>query len=1496
MSRNTKFLLRDVRPHEQPEDSYPFGKNGIQHNIKGVVENEPGFRLSEALLPYRYCGVINTSKFPVIFSADGTYSAIGYYDDINDQYIPIINDDGAPYKLGFDPTRFITGEAATNHLGEVIIAFTDKDKFPKYLNCDNPNVATLDDFRLFPLAELPDMAVETDFGGALAPGAYYVSMKYRKSDGTETPYLLTSNVSIVTGESGSVTNKALRVDIQNADNRYQMVILAIISKISGITKVVELEPINFGSSASITAVYTGANYSTDITLEEVLISPAAYSKVGTFGQLNGALYATGLEKAPEVSMQRYANLVNIRWKSDLVDLNPVPDEVLSGKKRGMMHQEVYALYIQYSLTEGGWSRAFTIPGVPHTATSNNASALATTQSITAKVYQVEDTIPSFDAPNRKGLCGVWYNQNETYPDTVDFDSSTIGGENLRGTAVRHHRMPSIRWCKQNLYQFEAQYGRTKLDLLGIEASNIIIPAEYTDRINGYRILYAKRSLGNSTVVAQSLLMAAGRGGSPTTLTINTPDTDYLSTGGNWSSWTLLGNLNDRRPIIVDRKLFRFHSFDLLFNRPAISPTYLSMQLRHQCDGINNPLIEDFSITPGEKNGPVVYLIDYITKGNTPTAAADAKAIRKLSETQYVPHNLVSGKWKNILQEQVYGGKMSNELLDTGDVSFHQTYYGSTSYQPPAYAANKEVTYLTNLMNLKTDVYLPHNAQSLVLAGTKRGFTSETFFSGDTFANDYCFHTYGWADALNRSHESTSGMIGSVKAARRFVCESASNINARFQIAGNEYSKWYPKFPLIPGEPTNYLTLFRRDVEPNQFGYNKDLNSLNDLISTSIFNPGVEVITKFPHRVHRGGKLSKQTVPRSWRTFLPLDYYELAKNHGLPIKLEGMDDRLLIHMENALYLTQDKARLEGGLLSVTLGAGDIFQFEPQEGLSSKLGYAGTQHELACVRTPAGYMFIDAKQGQFFMYKGELKLANEGLNTFFRDFLKLKEVNPFIGNGFTIGYDPVYKRILVTAKNAKLTGTGKLFYEYEETPAFYAQLSPGDFVYKDGRWQKYLGVNSTVYDCPPAILPSVENQSFNVNENSINGTLVGVVAGTNIANIYIIGGNTGNAFKLDAATRMLTINNTGAIDFELSPTFALNVKAVSVDGNEDTAVITLNVINTAELPIAGNMLTNLDENTPNGTDVLQVEATEPNGDPMTFAITGGNDLGIFAINSSTGMISIVDTTDLDYETYPVHVLSISITGPGGTVTITVKFIVMDITERPVPPATLSLNILDTTSTDTVIYTLDASDPEVITGKETLSYELVSASEPGVFTVTEDGNVILNDGDVLNAGTTPVYNLLIRVRDSSPEALDEEFTLVINVKYDPATIQFSPIGPSCASTTRSWANVQVYSTKYSAVVATIPNTGTPTFGGLTVPTYPSVANHVDCGGAVSTFLSAAKSGSAIKDDCVTGAGTAVTYHVQQGKYMSTVDQATADALAQADADTNKQAYANSNGSCVI
>ncbi|RYE25514.1 MAG: hypothetical protein EOP51_03850 [Sphingobacteriales bacterium] len=64
--------------------------------------------------------------------------------------------------------------------------------------------------------------------------------------------------------------------------------------------------------------------------------------------------------------------------------------------------------------------------------------------------------------------------------------------------------------------------------------------------------------------------------------------------------------------------------------------------------------------------------------------------------------------------------------------------------------------------------------------------------------------------------------------------------------------------------------------------------------------------------------------------------------------------------------------------------------------------------------------------------------------------------------------------------------------------------------------------------------------------------------------------------------------------------------------------------------------------------------------------------------------------------------------------------------------------------------------------------------------------------------------------------------------------------------------------------------------------------------TYHSAQMSVTRTKNDCTSGTGTSVTYISHWGKHTSTVSQAAANALAQADLDANAQNYANTTGTC--
>ena len=88
---------------------------------------------------------------------------------------------------------------------------------------------------------------------------------------------------------------------------------------------------------------------------------------------------------------------------------------------------------------------------------------------------------------------------------------------------------------------------------------------------------------------------------------------------------------------------------------------------------------------------------------------------------------------------------------------------------------------------------------------------------------------------------------------------------------------------------------------------------------------------------------------------------------------------------------------------------------------------------------------------------------------------------------------------------------------------------------------------------------------------------------------------------------------------------------------------------------------------------VAASDPDaGDTLTFAITAGNTGNAFAIDSSSGQITVANATALDFEVTPSFTLTVQVQDAGGlTDTATVTINLTNVNETPTAnDATFSL----------------------------------------------------------------------------------------------------------------------------------------------------------------------------------------------------------------------------------
>lgn len=153
--------------------------------------------------------------------------------------------------------------------------------------------------------------------------------------------------------------------------------------------------------------------------------------------------------------------------------------------------------------------------------------------------------------------------------------------------------------------------------------------------------------------------------------------------------------------------------------------------------------------------------------------------------------------------------------------------------------------------------------------------------------------------------------------------------------------------------------------------------------------------------------------------------------------------------------------------------------------------------------------------------------------------------------------------------------------------------------------------------------------------------------------------------------ITVSATNLLGDTVEETFAITVEEDNDDseGEEPAA------------PTVDDVSVTLAENSAVGTVVATLDASDPNGDELTFAITSGNvdrdedNIPAFII-SDNGMVMVADPDELDFETIPTFQLGVTASDPGGlsdTATVTIDLEEIDEIVNLVPVDDTLLSII-------------------------------------------------------------------------------------------------------------------------------------------------------------------------------------------------------------------------------
>ena len=312
------------------------------------------------------------------------------------------------------------------------------------------------------------------------------------------------------------------------------------------------------------------------------------------------------------------------------------------------------------------------------------------------------------------------------------------------------------------------------------------------------------------------------------------------------------------------------------------------------------------------------------------------------------------------------------------------------------------------------------------------------------------------------------------------------------------------------------------------------------------------------------------------------------------------------------------------------------------------------------------------------------------------------------------------------------------------------------------------------------PTINDQVFSVAVNSPSGTLIGKITasdpdvGQNLS-WSILTGNTSGAFTLQQDGNLL-VNNASMMDFETWPVFILRV-LVRDNGTPsltDTAMVTVNLLNVNEPPVATNRTFTLAENPSTNTFVGTITATDPDaGQTISFSILSGNTDNAFSLNPTSGQLRVNNPQAVDYESVQQFKLQVQVSDNGSpslssTAQITIN--IANINEAPVVQA-LTYWFPASIPDGYYVGNIAAIDPD---GTTDFTFQILSGNNQGYFALDASTGVIsiVNSLSLQQSGDT-IFPLAVRVIDNGTPPLSNDATITLrlntSVIFNPPIISY-------------------------------------------------------------------------------------------------------------------------------
>ena len=298
------------------------------------------------------------------------------------------------------------------------------------------------------------------------------------------------------------------------------------------------------------------------------------------------------------------------------------------------------------------------------------------------------------------------------------------------------------------------------------------------------------------------------------------------------------------------------------------------------------------------------------------------------------------------------------------------------------------------------------------------------------------------------------------------------------------------------------------------------------------------------------------------------------------------------------------------------------------------------------------------------------------------------------------------------------------------------------------------------------PEMGDQSFEIAEDATDGTTVGTVTSSDVdgptLTYSITAGNDDGIFTINGITGEITVLDSTQLDFETTDSYNLTVEVTDTE-HQTSATVTVSITDANDAPEIGDQSFEVAEDAIDGTSVGTVATSDADGDSLTYSITAGNGDGIFAIDESTGEITLADSTQLDFETAESYNLSVQIDDGEYQTSAAVTVNLTDVNETPEFTSTAP-----TSATQDIPYTYNIviEDPDA---GETLT--ITAPTLPDWLTLTDKVNGTATLSGTPDNEQVGDHTVELQVEDQAGEIHTQSFTLRVKNTNDAPTLAGTP-----------------------------------------------------------------------------------------------------------------------------